>query len=55
MVKQDCVHYWKIEPANGVESEGLCARCGLRRTFVNRLRDPHGKMTDWKRGVDTDG
>ncbi len=51
MAKNECVHYWKIEPPNGVESEGLCARCGLRRTFSNRPLDSEGQMTDWKKGV----
>ena len=55
MAKRDCVHYWRIEPPTGVESEGLCARCGLHKTFSNRLREAHGEMTDWKRGVGTGG
>jgi hypothetical protein len=55
LAKRDCVHYWRIEPPTGVESEGLCARCGLRKTFSNRLREAHGEMTDWKRGVGTGG
>ena len=38
-----------------VESEAICARCGLRRTFSNRLRETAGEVTDWKRGAATDG
>jgi len=55
LAKRDCVHYWKIEPPTDVESEAFCARCGLRRTFSNRLREADGEVTDWKREVATDG
>jgi hypothetical protein len=30
-----CVHHWAIETPNGRESEGVCKRCGLRRSFSN--------------------
>lgn len=30
-----CVHHWAIETPNGRESEGVCRRCGLRRSFSN--------------------
>ena len=30
-----CVHHWAIEDPNGRESEGVCKRCGLRRSFSN--------------------
>ena len=55
LAKDDCVHFWKIKPPTDVESEGFCARCGLRKTFSNRPREAHGEMTDWKRGVETSG
>ena len=55
LAKRDCVHYWKIEPPTGVDSEGRCTRCGLRRTFSNRPREAAGEMRDWKRGAETDG
>jgi hypothetical protein len=30
-----CVHHWAIETPNGRESEGVCKRCGTRRSFSN--------------------
>lgn len=30
-----CVHHWAIETPNGRESEGVCKRCGVRRSFSN--------------------
>jgi hypothetical protein len=53
LAKQDCVHYWKIEPPTDLESEGRCARCGLHKTFSNRPLEARGEMTDWKRGTGT--
>ncbi len=30
-----CRHHWRIDPPEGPTSEGLCRRCGERRTFLN--------------------
>lgn len=30
-----CVHHWTIEPAESLESSGVCIRCGATRMFQN--------------------
>lgn len=39
MAKEPCVHHWLIAPANGPTSEGICCRCGTKRTFRNSRPD----------------
>lgn len=33
------VHHWRIEPASGPTSEGVCLGCAERRAFRNSLDD----------------
>lgn len=33
----ECVHYWLIKPNDGIESEGICKKCGARKMFRNWL------------------
>ena len=32
---RNCVHHWAIESPNGRESQGVCRRCGSKRSFAN--------------------
>ena len=32
-----CVHHWKIEPANGPTSRGVCQMCKEVRAFANTV------------------
>ncbi len=37
-VQMECVHYWKIEPADGRESSlGECQICHLRKLHQNSI------------------
>lgn len=31
-------HYWKIEPAEGPTSRGICKLCGEEREFLNSVQ-----------------
>lgn len=33
------VHHWRIEEANGPESQGVCKDCGAQKSFKNWLAD----------------
>jgi len=33
--KEECRHYWVIEPARGPVSRGVCKRCGAEKEFEN--------------------
>lgn len=35
----DCVHHWRIAPAAGPTSAGVCLKCGDEREFRNSLDD----------------
>lgn len=37
--REPCQHRWRIEPANGHVSGGVCKLCGYRREFVNSFDD----------------
>lgn len=39
-----CVHRWQIEPANGPTSDGVCSRCGERKTFANSFADSFDRL-----------
>ena len=32
---QGCTHHWDIENSHGYTVEGVCRKCGERRSFVN--------------------
>jgi len=34
-----CVHHWAIETPAGMESRGVCKRCGAIRAFSNYVSD----------------
>lgn len=33
--QKNCVHHWRIEAPNGRESQGVCKRCGMTKSFAN--------------------
>ena len=33
----DCVHFWRIAPAAGPTSVGVCLKCGDEREFRNSV------------------
>ena len=45
--RNSCVHYWKIEPPTEIESDGVCVRCGLSRTFSNASPE-RNDTASWK-------
>ena len=35
--RQVCCHYWRIEPADGATSKGVCRYCGQEKEFNNDI------------------
>lgn len=33
----NCSHHWRIEPADGPKSRGICKLCGEERWFCNSI------------------
>ena len=45
MPVKNCTHHWVIDPAaGGVESPGVCQKCGAKKRFKNSL--PHSRNWD---------
>ena len=47
-----CVHFYEIETPSGPTSEGVCTKCGDRRSFINHAEDD-GQPTryQWNRSL----
>jgi hypothetical protein len=47
-VKTDCIHYWLIEPPNGLTSHGICRNCKEEGDFPNISEEMD---TDWHKSM----
>jgi hypothetical protein len=43
-IRNNCIHYWKIDPPKGPTSLGVCSKCGDFQTFNNE-----SEVTLWSR------
>ncbi|MEK6880226.1 MAG: hypothetical protein AABY22_11485 [Nanoarchaeota archaeon] len=41
-------HFWKIEPANGKTSNGICQKCGISKDFLNYIDETMDSYS-WRR------
>ena len=50
--KDECCHYWIIEPADGPTSKGVCRFCGAEKEFDSFGPD---SLSRWDRSVAKSG
>ena len=46
-----CKHIWKIEPASGPTSHGVCTRCGDENDFENSIAEVESDKKPRKSGL----
>ena len=47
MNKKSSIHHWRIEPANGPRSRGVCLICRATRDFANNVA--LSSLSDWSK------
>ena len=43
----NCVHYWILEPNNGLESKGVCKYCKETKMFPNIVQVAQKDIKPW--------
>ena len=51
MTPELCKHIWKIEPANGPMSHGVCEKCGDEDDFGNSIAEVQSDVRARKSGL----